>query len=70
MIFYDEAAGKLLSITLYETEDDMRRGDATLNARLSELTPAELAIDPPATGGTGGGRRSVQMYEVLAKLDL
>lgn len=26
MIFYDEAAGKLLSITLYETEDDMRRG--------------------------------------------
>jgi hypothetical protein len=49
MMFIDRQNGKGLGITLFETEEDMRRGDEALNA----MTPQ------------GGGRRvSVDFYEV------
>ena len=54
---YDPDGGKLLSITLFETEEDRRQGDATLNA-----------MDPPRSGGAGR-RVSVEMFEVGVKLD-
>jgi hypothetical protein len=49
--------GKVMNLTLFETEDDLRQGDATLNA-----------MDPPVQGGMGR-RSSVEMYEVGVKLD-
>jgi hypothetical protein len=42
-------SGKGLGVTLFETQDAMRRGDEALNA----MTP-----------GGGGSRRSVEFYEV------
>jgi len=48
--------GKVMTIGLFETEDDLRQGDATLKS-----------MDPPA--GSMGGRSSVEMYEVGAKFD-
>lgn len=56
LLLHDEDEGKLLLITLYETEEDMRKGDAALNA-----------MNPPG-GESAGARRSVEMFEVLAKL--
>jgi len=47
----------VLNISLFETEDDLRQGDATLNA-----------MDPPIPGALGQ-RTSVEMYEVGVKLD-
>jgi hypothetical protein len=44
--------GKLLTILLFETEDDLRQGDATLNE-----------MSPPAELGTVA-RSSVEMFEV------
>jgi hypothetical protein len=50
LVLIDRQNGKGLGITLFETEDEMRRGDEALNA-----------MTPPA----GGGRRvSVDYYEV------
>ena len=50
LMLVDRQSGKGLGITLYESEEDMRRGDEALNA-----------MNPPA----GGGRRvSVDFYEV------
>ena len=54
---YDPESGKLLSITLFETEEDRRQGDATLSA-----------MDPPRSGGTGR-RVSVELFEVGVKID-
>lgn len=48
--------GKVLNISLFETEDDMRQGDQALSA-----------MDPPA--GAPGRRTSVEMYEVGVKID-
>jgi hypothetical protein len=45
-------SGKLVAIVLFETEDDLRQGDATLNE-----------MSPPTDLGTVG-RRSVEMFEV------
>jgi len=50
--------GKVLAITLFKTEDDLREGDATLSA-----------MDPPVPGGMGR-RASVEMFEVAIKVDL
>jgi hypothetical protein len=48
----DPEEGRSLAIALFETEDDMRKGDETLNG-----------MNPP--GSTGEGQRvSVEMYEV------
>jgi hypothetical protein len=50
MMLIDRQNGRGLGITLYETEEDMRRGDEALDA-----------MNPPS----GGGRRvSVDFYEV------
>jgi hypothetical protein len=49
--------GKVLAISLFETEDDLQKGDATLNS-----------MDPPEPGGMGR-RSSVEMYEVGLKVD-
>lgn len=49
--------GKVVNISLFETEDDLRQGDETLNA-----------MDPPVPGAMGR-RTSVEMYEVGVKLE-
>ena len=49
--------GKVVTISLFETEADLQQGDATLNS-----------MDPPVPGATGT-RTSVEMYEVGIKLD-
>jgi hypothetical protein len=49
--------GKAVAISLFETEEDLKQGDATLNA-----------MDPPAPGALGE-RTSVETYEVGVKLD-
>jgi hypothetical protein len=46
---------KLVTISLFETEDDLQQGDATLNS-----------MSPPA-GSMGS--RSVEIYDVAIKLD-
>jgi hypothetical protein len=50
--------GKVLAITLFDTEEDLQQGDATLNS-----------MDPPDPGGMGR-RASVEIFEVATKLDL
>lgn len=52
LVLHQPDSGKVLAITLYETEDDLRHGDATLNT-----------MDAPVPSGEGR-RRSVEMYEV------
>jgi hypothetical protein len=49
LMLLDRQSGKGLGITLFETEEAMRRGDVALNA----MSP-----------GGGGRRRSVDFYEV------
>jgi hypothetical protein len=49
LMLIDRDTGKGLGVTLFESEDAMRRGDEALNA----LTP-----------GGGGQRTSVEFYEV------
>jgi len=49
--------GKVVAISLFETEADLEQGDATLNS-----------MDPPVQGGMGQ-RTSVEVYEVGVKID-
>jgi hypothetical protein len=49
--------GKVLAISLFETEEDLEKGDATLNE-----------MSPPVEGGMGQ-RASVERYEVGVKVD-
>jgi hypothetical protein len=49
--------GKVLAISLFETEADLAAGDAALNA-----------MDPPIDGGMGP-RTSVEVYEVGVRVD-
>jgi hypothetical protein len=52
LLFHDTAAGKALAITLFESEEDYREGDETLNS-----------MSPP---GEGMGRRvSVEKLELV-----
>jgi hypothetical protein len=51
LLLVDPDNGRGLAIGLFETEEDMRTGDRTLNA-----------MDPPAGGM--GNRASVEFYEV------
>ena len=53
LMMVDRATGKGLGVTLFESEEAMRRGDEALNA----LTP-----------GAGGQRTSVEFYEVPVSL--
>lgn len=48
---------KVLAISLYENEADMKQGDATLNS-----------MDPPIRDGMGK-RTSVELFEVGVKID-
>jgi hypothetical protein len=52
LMLVDREKGKVLGITLFATEEDLRAGDATLNA-----------MSPPVSGGMGR-RTGVEMYEV------
>ena len=55
LLLIDPDGGRSMAISLFETEDDYREGDETLNA-----------MSPP---GEGLGRRSaVEKYEVAADL--
>ena len=49
-----QSEGKVIFIGLFETEEDLRQGDATLNQ-----------MDPPGDMGT----RSVAFYDVPIKLE-
>jgi hypothetical protein len=55
LLLVDRAAGKMIAISLFETEADMTAGDATL----SEMSP------PPGMGS----RTSLETFEVGAKFD-
>jgi hypothetical protein len=57
LLLHRAEEGKVVSISLFETEEDLRQGDAALNA-----------MDPPVPG-VMGRRTSVEMYEVGVKLD-
>jgi hypothetical protein len=50
--------GKVHAISFFETEEDLRKGDETLNA-----------MDPPEPGAMGT-RSSVDIFEVGVKRDL
>src|SRR5947207_15945736 len=52
LVLLDREAGKHLFVALFETEDDYRQGDETLNA-----------MSPPVEGGMGH-RTNVEKYEV------
>ena len=55
LMLVDRESGKQIGITLFESEDAMRRGDAALNS----MTP-----------GGGASRAGVEFYEVpVSKLD-
>ena len=51
----DRESGKVVTVGLFETEDDMRTGNETLNA-----------MSPP--GGGFGNRVSVDLMEVVAHM--
>lgn len=55
-ILHDLEGGRAMAITLYETEEDYRQGDETLNS-----------MSPP--GGGMGQRVSVDKYELAIELD-
>jgi hypothetical protein len=50
LMLIDPDSGRSLGISLFETEDDLRKGDETLNS----MTPSD----------DGGNRVSVETYEV------
>ena len=53
LLLVDPDGGRSMGVTLFETEDDMRQGDATLNS-----------MSPPNEGL--GTRGAVAFYEVAA----
>ena len=55
LLLIDPHGGRSLAVSLFETEDDLRTGDAALNA-----------MDPGA--GVVGRRTSVESYEVAVDL--
>ena len=57
LVVHNLDAGKVLAISSFETEEDLKQGDTTLNA-----------MDPPVQQGTGK-RSSVEVYEVGVKID-
>ena len=56
LLLQDREGGRSIAITLFETEDDYRQGDQTLNK-----------MSPPGDGM--GQRVSVDKYEVAIELD-
>jgi hypothetical protein len=61
LILNDAAGSKVLAIAFFDTEDDYRQGDATLNE-----------MSPPGEGEPGGmGQRTgVVKYEVVLELEV
>ena len=57
LLLHRPEEGKVLNVSLFETEADLRQGDETLNA-----------MDPPVPGAMGR-RTSVETYEVAVKLE-
>ena len=57
LLLNDGEAGRSMAITLFETEEDYRQGDETLDS-----------MSPPADGM--GKRVSVEKYEVAAQLEV
>jgi len=55
MLLIDPEGGRSMAISLFATEEDLRQGDATLNA-----------MSPPGDGM--GQRTAVEVYEVVADL--
>ena len=55
MLLIDPEGGRSMAISLFETEEDLRQGNATLNA-----------MSPPGDGM--GQRAPVEVYEVAADL--
>jgi hypothetical protein len=56
ILLQDKESGRSMAITLFETEDDYRQGDETLNS-----------MSPPGAGM--GQRVGVEKYEVAIELD-
>jgi len=56
LLLHDTAAGKAIAITLFETEDDYREGDETLNT-----------MSPPGEGM--GTRVSVEKFELAVRVE-
>jgi hypothetical protein len=56
LLLHDTAGGKAIAITLFETEDDYRQGNETLNS-----------MSPPGEGM--GQRASVEKYEVAVHVE-
>ncbi len=56
LVLQDPEAGRAMAITLFETEEDYREGDATLNS-----------MSPPGDGM--GQRIAVEKYEVAAQFE-
>ncbi len=54
IVLHDREGGKALAIVFFETEDDYRQGDATLDAMPAEDTP--------------GRRTAVTRYEVAVRM--
>jgi hypothetical protein len=56
LLLHDAAAGKAIAITLFESEEDYRQGDETLNS-----------MSPPGEGM--GTRVSVEKFELAARVE-
>lgn len=56
LLLHDTAAGKAIGITMFESEDDYRQGDETLNS-----------MNPP--GGGMGDRVSVEKFELVVHVE-
>jgi hypothetical protein len=56
LLLQDTAAGKVIAITLFETEEDYREGDETLNT-----------MSPPGDGM--GERIAVEKYELAVRVE-
>jgi hypothetical protein len=57
LLLHDADGGRVLSIGLFESEEDLQQGDATLNS-----------MSPPVGDGMGS-RASVHHYDVGVKVD-
>jgi hypothetical protein len=57
LLLHDTAGGKAIAITLFETEEDYRQGDETLNT-----------MSPPGEGM--GQRAAVEKYELVVHVEV
>jgi hypothetical protein len=57
LLLHSDDGSKVITVSLFDSEDDLKQGDETLNA-----------MDPPIVGGLGQ-RTSVDLMEVGVKLE-